>query len=362
MRKHGRRQRVCTREGTSCVAYRRCAGTAGVALFPQLVSGKNCSRSLSIISCSNLAFASTSAPPSSAAYVNRSPRPRTAHLLARHTRPSQSAAKPTGSRFHCLCRAALLLLIFMFGFSLPPVALGQKLSDDGKFYCSMPNNNLAVSFCGGDYPSRTFYGLPTVNNCDNLIRYTCRAWNSRRPIVRLCLSHSACFCYNICNCLSVLVMLVSGTRRWTKVHLLRRKRWLSCTGAARSSARYFCVLYFIPAFPLFLSALVSFTHHLPPLQGMICAAVFPVCELSSMSVPSTFFICILASTSSSPLLTRSRYSFPVCRYTCRECVATCRDKVMHASCPANLLPPHMIIDNSSASAFSFSVHGHFLAL
>ena len=35
------------------------------------------------------------------------------------------------------------------------MVLGQKLSDDGLFYCSMPESNLAVSFCGGDYPSRT---------------------------------------------------------------------------------------------------------------------------------------------------------------------------------------------------------------
>jgi hypothetical protein len=49
--------------------------------------------------------------------------------------------------------AALLLLL------PPPLALGQKLSDDGLFYCSMPESNLAVSYCGGDYPSRTSASL-----------------------------------------------------------------------------------------------------------------------------------------------------------------------------------------------------------
>lgn len=49
--------------------------------------------------------------------------------------------------------AALLLLL------PPPLALGQKLSDDGLFYCSLPESNLAVSYCGGDYPSRTSASL-----------------------------------------------------------------------------------------------------------------------------------------------------------------------------------------------------------
>lgn len=51
------------------------------------------------------------------------------------------------------------MTVFMIICAFPASSFGQQLSDDGLFYCSMPESNLAVSFCGGDYPSRTAASL-----------------------------------------------------------------------------------------------------------------------------------------------------------------------------------------------------------
>lgn len=95
----------------------------------------------------------------------------------------------------------------------------------------MPSSNLAVSFCGGDYPSRTAAELGLPN--DKL--YTA----------------------------------------------------LDKSAAAATKA-----------------LVESYGCNEEQCKGMICAAVFPVCDLASI------------------------YSFPVCRFTCKECAATCRDKAL----------------------------------
>jgi hypothetical protein len=54
--------------------------------------------------------------------------------------------QPTASsHLPCICVLAALLL----SCSFLPLALSQKLSHDKLFYCSMPESNLAVAYCGG---------------------------------------------------------------------------------------------------------------------------------------------------------------------------------------------------------------------
>lgn len=142
MTRHGH---VLSRECASCNASRRCADAATVT---RLSSIDNCGMHLS-----------------------HTAHPRATCHLSSLVCPPPSSHKSIGPRFRTPWRVLLLLLIF--SCALLPLALGQKLSDDGLFYCSMPSSNLAVSFCGGDYPSRARRCLPTMNKCDILIRNRC---------------------------------------------------------------------------------------------------------------------------------------------------------------------------------------------
>ena len=113
--------------------------------------------------------------------------------------------------------------------SRPASAQSPQLSDDGTFYCSMPDSNLAVSYCGGDYPSRTNASLGVPDD---------------------------------------------------KLYAMLDTKALAAT----------------------MMLVRSYGCNEEQCKGMICAAVFPVCDLSS------------------------KYTFPVCAFTCKECAATCRDK------------------------------------